>query len=455
MRSIAWTLTFAAGLGTGFAPAQDSEAIPADRRLQELLDKLGSDDPAVRESASRELTRLGEKWIDALRRLAKASEDPEVRARARGVLNAIQQGSALTREKLRTVSAGVAMEEGSLSDLLAAISQKTGIQFLLHFREADCIDTLADVDFRNVSLEAALDSIASAYELAWGIDAEQRVFLMPRGAYFARFAETRVIDVAAIVDPPRDRSPDGAGEDPMSREELVHLLTQSIEPDSWHNENVWLNVDGGRLKVRHLPEVVLRVEQMVAELRAKLARPVKVELMGILCDSAKLRAWIRSDGRDPTSEPMQSLLAKAAGEEEGKRFAWLQLSAANGRGVRGVHSYESTFVTGFHADKSGERSLVLPVTNVVSEGMEAFVRARVSENGRRASVDMGVKATRIVETETVKTEAGEVRLPKVASMEFKQTVDLAHDRWEIVGVGSPAGKPELRMVLLARVSIGQ
>jgi hypothetical protein len=453
MRTILWLLACAAAAPLA-APGQDADE-PSDRRLRELLERLGSDDPASRERASQELTRLGQKWVDAIRQLARAGDDPEIRARAHGVLDALRQDPTISRDKLRNVPVDATLEEGTLSDLLSAVTQKTGIKFLLHFNEAERIGELAGVDLRGVSLEAALDSICSDYDLAWGIDAEQRVFLMPRAAFFDRYGETRLVDVSALVDPPRDHSPDGSNAGGMSSEELIDLLQLSIDPASWGYDNVWMNIDGGRLRVRHLPEVIRRVERMLGELRARLARPVKVELLGILCDPAKLRSWIRPDLRDPTPEQMQALLAKVHAEEEVKRFAWLQMNAVNGRGVRGVHSQESTFVVGFRVDKAGERSFLLPVTSAVSEGIEAFVRPRVSEDGRRAVVEMEIKATRILEIETVKTEAGEIRLPKVASLDFKQTADLAHDRWGIVGMATPSGKPDLRLILLARVEIGK
>lgn len=456
MRSTAFILAYAAALAISPARAQDGDAFPGERQLVELLEKLGSDDPSVRERASQELTRLGQKLVDTLRRVAKTSGDPEIRARAMAALDALKQDPTFTREKLRSLSVDIAMEQGAtLSDLLGSISQKTGVRFLLHFDESVHIGELDDIAFRGVSLEAVLDSICRDKDLQWGIDAEQRVFLMLRPAFFDRFAETKVLDVSDLVDPARDHSPDRSNPSAMSEEELVHLLQLSIEPSSWEPDNVWMKVDGGLLRVRHLPDVVQRVERMIGELRAKLARPVKVELLGILCDPAKLRAWIGPDLRDPTPEQMQALLAKVAAEEEVKRFAWLQLSATNGRWGRGVHSHESTLVVGFHVEKAGERSLVLPVTRAVSEGIEAFMRPRVSEDGRRATVELEIEATRLVEIDSVKTDAGEIRLPKVMSLEFKQTADLAHDRWGIVGMAAPAGKPELRLLLLARVEIAR
>lgn len=53
-----------------------------------LIEKLGDEDPNVREAATRELRKQGLKALDALRRAAE-SKDPEIRNRAEGLIDQI------------------------------------------------------------------------------------------------------------------------------------------------------------------------------------------------------------------------------------------------------------------------------------------------------------------------------------------------------------------------------
>jgi hypothetical protein len=55
-------------------------------RIQDLIRKLGSDDFATREQASEELKKAGKPAREALQKAADESEDPEVRQRARTIL---------------------------------------------------------------------------------------------------------------------------------------------------------------------------------------------------------------------------------------------------------------------------------------------------------------------------------------------------------------------------------
>jgi hypothetical protein len=56
-------------------------------RIQDLIKKLGSDDFTTREQASEELKKAGKGAREALKKAAEESEDPEVRQRARTILD--------------------------------------------------------------------------------------------------------------------------------------------------------------------------------------------------------------------------------------------------------------------------------------------------------------------------------------------------------------------------------
>ncbi len=76
-------------VGTVGAWAQgDGSPKPSTDRIAGLIRQLGADDFAKREAAARELEALGARTTAALSR-ATTSDDPEVRRRARGILDAI------------------------------------------------------------------------------------------------------------------------------------------------------------------------------------------------------------------------------------------------------------------------------------------------------------------------------------------------------------------------------
>jgi hypothetical protein len=82
--SILASLVFLAAL----EPLQDD----AGAKIQELVRQLGADDYATREKATQELRKIGKPAEEALRKAAQSSEDPEVRERSRGLLEALAEG---------------------------------------------------------------------------------------------------------------------------------------------------------------------------------------------------------------------------------------------------------------------------------------------------------------------------------------------------------------------------
>src|SRR3954465_2307951 len=75
-------MTYFAALLVAFA-AQDAD------RIQDLIRKLGSDDFTTREQATEELKKAGKPAREALQKAADESEDPEVRQRARTILEEV------------------------------------------------------------------------------------------------------------------------------------------------------------------------------------------------------------------------------------------------------------------------------------------------------------------------------------------------------------------------------
>src|SRR6516225_176235 len=64
-----------------------SLALQDQDRIQDLIRKLGSDDFATREQATEDLKKSGKTAREALQKAADESDDPEVRQRARTILD--------------------------------------------------------------------------------------------------------------------------------------------------------------------------------------------------------------------------------------------------------------------------------------------------------------------------------------------------------------------------------
>lgn len=78
-------MSLIAALLLSAASLQDDTA----RKIDDLIRQLGSDEFSVREKASEELKKIGKPAEEALRKAAETTDDPEVRERARGVLESM------------------------------------------------------------------------------------------------------------------------------------------------------------------------------------------------------------------------------------------------------------------------------------------------------------------------------------------------------------------------------
>jgi hypothetical protein len=78
-----------------FIAAMILSLVPQDQdRIQELIQKLGSDEFSTRERASEELKKAGKAAREALQKAAEGSDDPEVRQRAKDILEEMAKAPA-------------------------------------------------------------------------------------------------------------------------------------------------------------------------------------------------------------------------------------------------------------------------------------------------------------------------------------------------------------------------
>lgn len=76
-------------------------------RIQDLIKKLGSDDFTTREQATEELKKTGKSAREALKKAADESEDPEVRQRARTILDELAKAEKVPQPRRMTPGQGL------------------------------------------------------------------------------------------------------------------------------------------------------------------------------------------------------------------------------------------------------------------------------------------------------------------------------------------------------------
>src|SRR5258707_1224931 len=86
MKMVAPCLLFVFYAAVAFGQATSRNGDAQAKNAEEFVQNLGSDDPAVRERADRELRKLGKAAEEALQRAAESS-DPEVKKRAQSILD--------------------------------------------------------------------------------------------------------------------------------------------------------------------------------------------------------------------------------------------------------------------------------------------------------------------------------------------------------------------------------
>jgi hypothetical protein len=154
-------MTFIAALILALAP-QDQD------RIQDLIKKLGSDDFATREQASEELKKAGKGAREALQKAAQDSEDPEVRTRAKDILEEMAKAPPRRavptpapfpgRPGVRASSVSVRSVNG---DTTYTITPGDGTPALNFFKSAAGAVKLDFTDEQGASKTAEADSLAA------------------------------------------------------------------------------------------------------------------------------------------------------------------------------------------------------------------------------------------------------------------------------------------------------
>ncbi|GEM_PF-1880298 len=119
-----------AGLTLMIPPPTSVGETPNQKRIDKLIEQLGSSNFAEREKASRELAAIGVPALDALRQATK-SEDAEVRKRAEEILPRIER-QAESMRVLAPTRVHLIYKDTPLGEAVADFQKKSGYRIQLH-----------------------------------------------------------------------------------------------------------------------------------------------------------------------------------------------------------------------------------------------------------------------------------------------------------------------------------
>jgi hypothetical protein len=201
-----WVLAAAVlWLGACSLPAAEPGAKPPEAvRVARLIAHLGSNQASERDAASRELATLGPAALDGLRRAAE-SEDPEVRRRARQMLQKAEQ-CLLNERLLKPRSVRLVYQDVPVTAAVADLARKTGLRLQIIGDAAPLAQRRLTLDTGETTLWDALAQFCRKAGLAdRGLD--PAVFQEDRSAYKVGQRDLIVLDRTSSDSDGRAASP--------------------------------------------------------------------------------------------------------------------------------------------------------------------------------------------------------------------------------------------------------
>lgn len=140
------------------------------RRIGELVKQLSDADFALRESASAQLTEVGEPAVDELKQAA-AAQDPEAKMRAEKILGDIEEHRLLARLDPLETRVTLKADNVLLSKVLKEIEKQTGNEFDLRPEISNFNDRAISCDFDHVPFWQAMQELMTKHQIGVAGDA--------------------------------------------------------------------------------------------------------------------------------------------------------------------------------------------------------------------------------------------------------------------------------------------
>jgi hypothetical protein len=425
-------------------------------RVRTLLHDLGVDDPQRREAATRELMLLGRQAQSAVEEALRRAKDPEARRILEDLCRFLGATDRVTPQLLAEKRIDLSISDGPPSAVFREImaSSKIPIEVLIHDEGAR---KLTPTRFEAATLEEIFKSIASQLAVQWRIVNERKVvFFHPPGAdamglilklYDVRPLTFRILDMpgridwgdtgVTFVDQPAEAQPLLGGED------LVELIRHSVSKETWDEEGHSLNFMNGLLIAKTTAAMHEQVEQYLRKVRRDFSLQIRHELWMIAHAPRLLSDVLDRSPRHLTEAQFDELLkspsASLVGQVEFRSFQCQRVSGQSGSEKSIVVSYDGPS----------------PRRDILFDGLFYDVKTVLSNDRKSASLDFLGSLSRILSIEKVKTEQGEIQVPKRSRVPLMISPRVECGRLAVLLQTGPVegyGEKRTQMLFVLRVS---
>jgi hypothetical protein len=168
MRTPCWLLAPALALGlAALAPAADPPKADAEQ-IAKLVKQLGDDDFDTREKATKDLEKIGNPALEALRKAAQDS-DSEIKTRAKKILEKVEKKAA-AEKALAPTKVKLSFKDTPLEEAIAEFNKKSGYTIQVHDPDNKLKDRKVTLDTGEVTFWEAFDKFcekAGLVEATW------------------------------------------------------------------------------------------------------------------------------------------------------------------------------------------------------------------------------------------------------------------------------------------------
>ena len=243
--------------------------------------------------------------------------------------------------------------------------------------------------------------------------------------------------------------------------ELPRLIRAVIARDSWKDMHHAVAASGGALRVRHRPDVVEQVKRLVQTIRARLLRPLSIQVAFVEAKPAVLASTFSSVEKRPAHRFDAKRFRAASKRGDARYLARAVFSAYNGQWSLSDRVSNQVILSGV----SVEEGALTPTTTALASG-HTIQAAAWRWGEKRAIVAltgsyMGNAAGGQAVSQTVhrelprqkstehKWEAHEVKLqlPVREMVEFQNQLTVSRGAWTVASL-LPRGEKRLVAVLV-------
>jgi hypothetical protein len=173
----------------------------------------------------------------------------------------------------------------------------------------------------------------------------------------------------------------------MAGFEILNLIREMIEPESWDtppNSMQWMR---GKLIVRNAPAVHQKIALFLRNLSEVWSRVISIEAYVLNVDSARLKALtggkVLLDG-----QRMRSLLQMASQGEGGNLLQVCRLTATQGRRVHVLKTKQKSYIADYDTEVAQGTAIAYPIMGTADQGTCLDVRPVLSHDGGHVHLEV-------------------------------------------------------------------